>query len=136
MIFLDYDGTLTPKKRLPQEATPAQEVIELLKTLAKDEKNNIYIVSGRDRKFLEEFFVGLRVGLAAEHGNFVRKVPKPGDENKFVWEERTPNIDMRWKEDVMKIFENVTDFTPGSLVEEKEINVTWHYRNADPGIVI
>jgi trehalose-6-phosphatase len=40
---------------------------------------------------------------------------------------------MRWKEDVMKIFENVTDFTPGSLVEEKEINVTWHYRNADPG---
>jgi trehalose-phosphatase len=77
MFFLDYDGTLTPKKRLPQEATPAKEVLELLKTISNDVKNNIYIVSGRDRKFLEEYFVGLRVGFAAEHGNFVRKVPKP-----------------------------------------------------------
>jgi trehalose 6-phosphate synthase/phosphatase len=30
------------------------------------------------------------------------------------------------------LLQHYTDRTPGSFIEEKEINLTWHYRNADP----
>lgn len=42
------------------------------------------------------------------------------------------DVDMSWKDDVRQIFDYYTERTPGSLVEDKEYSLTWHYRNADP----
>lgn len=39
---------------------------------------------------------------------------------------------MSWKDDVKEVFEYYTERTPGSLIEEKECALTWHYRKADP----
>jgi trehalose 6-phosphate synthase/phosphatase len=48
------------------------------------------------------------------------------------WEDAVATLDLSWKSDIKSIFDDYTDRTPGSFVEVKEVNLTWHYRNADP----
>ena len=36
-----------------------------------------------------------------------------------------------WKEEIRSILEVHMDRTPGSLIEEKEFSLVWHYRKAD-----
>ncbi|KAI9592158.1 glycosyltransferase family 20-domain-containing protein [Syncephalis fuscata] len=40
--------------------------------------------------------------------------------------------DKSWRDTIGPLFRHYTERTPGSFIEEKEINITWHYRNADP----
>jgi trehalose 6-phosphate synthase/phosphatase len=47
LILLDYDGTLVPIVRQPKEAFPDRSLCNLLKSLTADERNEIYIISGR-----------------------------------------------------------------------------------------
>lgn len=42
------------------------------------------------------------------------------------------DIDMSWRETIRPLFQHYTERTPGSFIEEKDMNLTWHYRNADP----
>ena len=41
-------------------------------------------------------------------------------------------VDTSWRETIRPLFQHYTERTPGSFIEEKEINLTWHYRNTDP----
>lgn len=63
---------------MPHLAVPSSDTLNLLSALSSDPKNSIYIVSGRDRKFLEEWFVNIPIGLSGEHGSFIRPVPVRG----------------------------------------------------------
>ncbi|KAJ3174032.1 Trehalose-6-P synthase/phosphatase complex synthase subunit [Irineochytrium annulatum] len=36
-----------------------------------------------------------------------------------------------WRETIRPLFQHYTERTPGSFIEEKEINITWNYTNAD-----
>jgi trehalose-phosphatase len=38
---------------------------------------------------------------------------------------------MSWRKKVMEIFQYYTDRTPGSYIEEKEIDVAWHFEHTD-----
>jgi hypothetical protein len=78
IIFIDYDGTLTPIVKMPHLARPSEEILKILKALGSDKKNIVYVVSGRDRKFLEEYLSEIPIGLSGEHGSFLRPCPKPG----------------------------------------------------------
>jgi trehalose 6-phosphate synthase/phosphatase len=70
-IFLDYDGTLVPQSSINK--APSAEVVSILNTLCNDPKNNVFIVSGRGRDSLDEWFSPCeKLGIAAEHGYFVR----------------------------------------------------------------
>lgn len=48
------------------------------------------------------------------------------------WYALVDQVDSTWRSTIMPLFQHYTERTPGSLIEEKEINLTWHYRNADP----
>ena len=48
------------------------------------------------------------------------------------WVGLADDVDLAWRDTIMPFFRYYTERTPGSFIEEKEINVTWHYRNADP----
>ncbi|KAJ3130702.1 Trehalose-6-P synthase/phosphatase complex synthase subunit [Physocladia obscura] len=51
----------------------------------------------------------------------------------LVDQEQGDGFDARgWSEEIRPLFQYYTERTPGSFVEEKEVNLTWHYRNADP----
>jgi len=127
LFMFDYDGTLTPIVKDPQSAIPSDRVIRTLKTLASDPANAVWIISGRDQAFLEEWMGHIsELGLSAEHGSFMRK---PGDE---TWENVASEMDMSWQSEVMEVFQHFTEKTLGSFVERKKIALTWHYRRADP----
>lgn len=128
LFLFDYDGTLTPIVRDPAAAIPSARLITILSKLAADPKNQIWIISGRDQKFLQRW-LGSRLphlGLSAEHGCFVRDV------NSEEWVNLTEKFDMSWQAKVGKVMEEITDRTPGSNIERKKVALTWHYRRADP----
>ena len=127
LFMFDYDGTLTPIVKDPQAAIPSDRVIRTLKTLASDPNNAVWIISGRDQAFLDEWMGHIsELGLSAEHGSFMRH-PKSQD-----WENLTETTDMSWRKEVIEVFQYYTDKTTGSFVETKKIALTWHYRRADP----
>ncbi|CAO3597887.1 unnamed protein product [Absidia cylindrospora] len=147
LVLLDYDGTLTTTHKLPEFAKPSPKVLDQLKTLASQPDTYVYILSGRGRQHLDSWFESTGIGLSSEHGCFYKhpatirdkinpaasasdgKLVKAEDDHWYCLVEQ---IDPSWKETILPLFEHYTERTPGSFIEEKEINLTWHYRNADP----
>ncbi|KAF2102215.1 trehalose-phosphatase [Rhizodiscina lignyota] len=127
LFMFDYDGTLTPIVKDPQAAIPSDRVIRTLKTLAADPSNAVWIISGRDQAFLDEWMGHINsLGLSAEHGCFIRP---PGATE---WENLAEKSDMSWQTDVLNTFQYYTERTQGSFIERKKVALTWHYRRADP----
>ncbi|KAI8581243.1 hypothetical protein K450DRAFT_233828 [Umbelopsis ramanniana AG] len=127
IMFFDYDGTLTPIVSVPSAALPPKDMSEYLQILCDDPKNEIWVISGRDQEFLEKWLGGIRnLGFSAEHGCFMKQ---PNSDN---WINMLEDVDMSWKNDVLKIFDYYTERTQGSFVEHKKSSITWHYRLADP----
>ncbi|KAA1107881.1 threalose-6-phosphate phosphatase [Puccinia graminis f. sp. tritici] len=127
LLLFDYDGTLTPIVKNPKDAIPPPGLIDALERLCADERNIVYIISGRDGSFLQKHLGSIAgLGMSAEHGCFLRE---PGAKE---WIDLTENIDMSWMDDVEEIFKYYEARTLGAFVEKKISSVTWHYRNADP----
>lgn len=124
LIFLDYDGTLVPFVKNPDDAVPSPQVLEVLSELGSNPQNQVVIISGRDRDFLERHLGHLNVGLAAGHGAWIRLA---GQE----WRSQIPERPS-WIEVVRPILEKFSFRTPGSFVEYKEFSLAWHYRQVEP----
>jgi trehalose 6-phosphate synthase/phosphatase len=124
LIFLDYDGTLVPFAATPQSAKPDAELKTLLNALSRDPRNEVVVISGRNKEDLAEFFENLALGLVAEHGAWVR-------DSQGRWT-TTGEFNTDWKVIVKPILERYKDRTPGAWVEEKNYSLVWHYRRATP----
>jgi trehalose 6-phosphate synthase/phosphatase len=108
LFMFDYDGTLTPIVKDPAAAIPTERVIRTLKLLASDPRNAVWVISGRDQVFLNEYLGHIPgLGFSAEHGSFMRQ---PGSD---VWENLAEVFDMGWQKEVMETFEKYTVLTPG-----------------------
>jgi trehalose 6-phosphate synthase/phosphatase len=127
LLVLDYDGTLVPFAKWPQQAVPPQALLDLLTTLASDPKNRVALVSGRSAENLDRWFGTIpQLCLVAEHG---AELKRPSIS---TWESLRPHTRTDWKPTVMPILEHFVDRTPGSFVEEKKTALVWHYRMAEP----
>ena len=124
LIFLDYDGTLVPFAQTPEAAKPDESLLQLLENLTVDPRNDLIIISGRDRETLETWLGRLDVGMSAEHGVWVR-------EKSEDWHMLEP-IEDEWKKEIRPLLELFVDRTPGTLIEEKSFSLVWHFRRADP----
>jgi trehalose 6-phosphate synthase/phosphatase len=113
-----------PFASTPETAKPDLKLQNLLISLAEDAKNQVVIISGRNKESLEEFFVDTDIGLVAEHGAWIRD-----DCGKWM---TTGNYNTDWKRTIRPILECFKRRTPGALVEEKDFSLVWHYRRADP----
>eukprot|EP01117_Protostelium_nocturnum_P008411 TRINITY_DN3004_c0_g1_i1.p1 TRINITY_DN3004_c0_g1~~TRINITY_DN3004_c0_g1_i1.p1 ORF type:complete len:755 (-),score=217.90 TRINITY_DN3004_c0_g1_i1:117-2381(-) len=129
LLLLDYDGTLSPLASLPEHAVPTPKLLNLLNDLSRGTETYVYVISGRDRRSLGEWLGTLPIGLSCEHGLFFRTCVK---DEISEWQDILEEMDLSWKSDIKAIFDDFKDRTPGAFVEVKEVNVTWHYRNADP----
>ncbi|DBA83832.1 hypothetical protein WJX77_001850 [Trebouxia sp. C0004] len=68
-----------------------------------------------------------RLGLAAEHGYFLRYQASQ------EWENQSGgHADLGWKDMVIPILEVYTESTDGSYLDVKESALVWHYKDADP----
>ena len=121
LLLLDYDGTLVPFFGKPEEARPGDDLFQLLKLLVVDSKNEVVILSGRDKDTLDQWFQHLGLGLVAEHGVWLKE---------RQWEMIEP-LRNEWKQVIRPIFETYMEQTAGSFIEEKEFSLVWHYRRSD-----
>ncbi|KAH7444340.1 hypothetical protein KP509_02G074400 [Ceratopteris richardii] len=125
LILLDYDGTMVPCNSI--DKTPTLEVISLLNALCADSSNLVFIVSGRSRDVLHDWFAPCkRLGLSAEHGFFNRW------QQDQEWTSSMCISDFDWKEVVYPVLQCYTESTDGSSIEAKETALVWHYQDADP----
>ncbi|XP_027181247.1 alpha,alpha-trehalose-phosphate synthase [UDP-forming] 5 [Coffea eugenioides] len=124
-ILLDYDGTMTVQSSM--STSPKVENIEILNNLCRDPKNVVFIVSGKDRKTLTQWFSSCeRLGIAAEHGYFVRP------EQNAEWETCIAVPDFYWKQIAEPVMQLYTETTDGSFIDTKESALVWNYQYADP----
>jgi trehalose 6-phosphate synthase/phosphatase len=121
LLFFDYDGTLVPIRELPELAVPDVKIMDLTERIAA--LNEVVIISGRNRDFLDKWFSNLDLTLVAEHGAFIKK---PGKD----WESALGGNDA-WKAKILPTMNRFTNRCKGSFVEEKRVSLSWHYRNAD-----
>ncbi|MDO0825204.1 bifunctional alpha,alpha-trehalose-phosphate synthase (UDP-forming)/trehalose-phosphatase [Desulfosporosinus nitroreducens] len=122
LLLLDYDGTLVPFTNNPDQAKPDQELLDLLKDLAKA-GTEVVIISGRDRGILETWLGFLNITLVGEHGAWLKR---RGEQ----WSLSKPLVNS-WKRQLMPMLEMYTDRLPGSFIEEKEFSLAWHFRQAN-----
>ncbi|XP_072995917.1 probable alpha,alpha-trehalose-phosphate synthase [UDP-forming] 9 [Typha latifolia] len=123
-IFLDYDGTIMPEASINK--IPSTEIISILDSLCSDPKNTVFIVSGRGRTSLSEWFSSCeRLGIAAEHGYFIRW------SKASEWETSSVILDSEWKKIAEPVMTLYTETTDGSFIEAKESALVWHHQYAD-----
>jgi len=130
VMFLDYDGTLTPIVRSPENAIPSKRLLLLLDSLGHRKDLDIVMVSGRPTQFLEDHFGYFTIkhdnfSLVAEHGY---KIRRPGQN----WDVFHKSLVIDWKDKILPYLELYVRTTPGSFIEEKLCSIVWHYRQADP----
>jgi trehalose 6-phosphate synthase/phosphatase len=122
LFLLDYDGTLVDFTTRPERAGPDNKTIKLLSSLSSDPKNQVIIISGRDKSTLDKWLGNLNVTLIAEHGVWTKRK----NQN---WQCEEP-LRSDWKETIRPLLELYADRTPGAFVEEKDFSLVWHYRRA------
>lgn len=108
-------------------AIPSDKMLQVLTNLTQNPLNTVFIISGRDKEFLDLHFAQIHnLGLCAEHGCFI-KLPKS-----FEWIENVRKDNLNWWPVASSIFEHYTNRTPGSFVEVKQASLSWHYRQSNP----
>ncbi len=65
-VFLDYDGTLTPIRDRPEDAVISDSMREAVRRLA--ERVPVVVVSGRDRRVVQELMGLDNLIVAGSHG--------------------------------------------------------------------
>lgn len=125
-LFLDYDGTLAELKKRPADAAPDERIKVLFRRMECKDALDIYLISGRKREDMDQWFARYGINMISEHGYHY----KPCGARQ--WETFDPQADLSWMARIVDVFQIYTGNTPGSFIEEKTASVVWHYRNADP----
>ena len=128
-FILDYDGTLVDITNHPRFAFPKVELIEILKKIISNKKNDITILTGRTKKPMEIFLEEIKndIRICTEHGTLTK------DRNSNEWYSLYENeSDMKWKEILKPVLDHFSQRTPGSFVEDNTNSLVFHYRNVEP----
>jgi trehalose 6-phosphate synthase/phosphatase len=124
LLLLDYDGTLVPFANQPNEAKPNDTLLQVIKELCAEQQNQVVIISGRNRSFLEKWFGAFRINLIAEHGAMARSAT--GEWSSHL------SYNNEWKDAIGYIMEQYVKRCAHTFVEMKEFSIVWHFRNAVP----
>lgn len=124
--FLDYDGTLRSFERTPEAASPTDRIRQVINRLSSAPNIDLFLVSGRSRENLMEWFGEFSLTLIAEHGAVFREPQSK------QWGALVDAVDLSWKPAILDIVREFALSTPGSAVEEKSTSIVWHYRKCDP----
>jgi trehalose 6-phosphate phosphatase len=120
-VFLDYDGTLTPIVKRPEEALLAEDMRAALQRLASI--CLLAVISGRDRADVEQL-VGLDELIYAGSHGFDIAGPGAMELQYEGGKERMPELDKAEAQLRAQI-----EPIPGAQVERKRYAIAVHYRN-------
>ena len=124
LFLFGYEGALTPFGSVTQTVLLSpQQVTDVLADLMADERNIVYVMSGRTLSELELIFGRNHgIGLIAENGCFLREA---GTDEwiTFADQERTA----KWMEAVKSILQYYVERVEGSWIEERLCSLVFHY---------
>mmetsp|Transcript_12010 Transcript_12010/g.15569 ORF Transcript_12010/g.15569 Transcript_12010/m.15569 type:complete len:903 (+) Transcript_12010:384-3092(+) len=134
LILITLEDTISPSEKMPMVNLPSS-VKANLNSLAEDEKNIVYVMSSTTQQHLSTLLGNSKCGLAPEHGFFYRP---PGlnvsGKQKTEWltfDPDGPPDNKEWKLRVVPVLSYFTERTPGTVIENQDMSVAWHYQNAD-----
>ncbi|KAK4183123.1 glycosyltransferase [Podospora australis] len=128
LFILDFEGTLVSWGPVNQiiPVSP-QKTLDVLNDLLLDERNTIYVMSGRRPEELDRLFRRVpNLGLIAENGCFLK------DCGSTTWTEMADADQIRsWKESVGGILRYYLERTPGAEIEDRRCSLIFHYKSAE-----
>src|SRR5437868_13530108 len=119
-VFLDYDGTLTPIRDRPEDAGISDSMREAVRRLA--ERVPVVVVSGRDRRVVQELMGLDNLIVAGSHGF---DIWSPAGES--IQREEGASFEGLLRGVEAKLRAELADI-PGALVEPKKSSVAAHFR--------
>jgi trehalose 6-phosphate synthase/phosphatase len=128
LFMLDYEGTLVSWGPLNQiiPVSP-QRTLDILSDLVLDERNVVYVMSGRRPEELDRVFRRVpNLGLIAENGCFI----KGFKDDKWTEMADTAQI-QKWKDSVKPLLTYFLERIHGSAVEERHCGLLFHYKDAE-----
>ncbi|KIJ47269.1 glycosyltransferase family 20 protein [Sphaerobolus stellatus SS14] len=130
LILLDLEDTLWVREHPQHSFEPPEETVEILRKLAQDRKNQVWVLSGLPRMALDKMSSLVpEVGLVAENGCFIKPRPVRGKQQE--WVNMVANYNMTWKTPCLEILGYFTERTPGSFVVPREASIVWHFTSND-----
>jgi trehalose 6-phosphate synthase/phosphatase len=121
LILLDYDGTLVPSELSSDRTKADLKLTSVLHSLTSDQKNNVVLISGRDKEHLDSQWPNPPMTIVAEHGGFYK--------NKHESWRQMFSFSPDWIPKTVSALTALTLRYEGSFVEEKTYSIVWNYRS-------
>ena len=125
-LFLDYDGTLVPIARTPDEAQPDAALLELLTQLAHSEFIHVAIISGRSLASLQAMLPVPAISLVGAYGIEIQ-MPGATPITRVDPKRIRPKI-----AEIKSAWQKLIAERSGYFLEDKGLSVALHARFADP----
>ncbi|QIX00032.1 hypothetical protein AMS68_005549 [Peltaster fructicola] len=130
VFILDYEGTLAPHRTQTGITLGSpQRVIDALGDLIQDQRNLVYVMSGRMPDELDNHFKTVpKLGLIAENGCFMREAGVETSE----WTSY-PDMDTMegWKNDVKGILRYYIERMEGTYLEERHCSLLLRFEKCE-----
>ncbi|KAG7091994.1 hypothetical protein E1B28_008381 [Marasmius oreades] len=125
--YASFDSSSSAGEREKEKEKVENAAVEVLRTLVKDSRNEVWLLSGYPRKELEKVSqeVGGRLGIVAENGCFIKTRNTKGQEGE--WISMVASLNLTWKNICSEMLNYFTERTPGAYVEEREASVVWRF---------
>lgn len=127
LLLIDFERTLWLRDPRNRTFDPPKEALDILKLLATDERNNVWLLSGLPvRGALEHIAREIpNIGLCAENGCFLKPRTISGDDQ--PWINTVANFNLSWKAPCLEMLQYFSERTPGSFAEEREASIVWRF---------
>jgi trehalose-phosphatase len=121
-LFLDYDGTLTPIRRVPSAAVLSPEATDILRRIARLRGTSVTLVTGRALTDIQKLIPIEAICIAANHGFHLLQ-----DGSEWIHPDAIRFI--RDLNHLQTLLRNSMEEFPRAAVENKQFTLSVHYRN-------
>ena len=140
-FFLDYEETLQSfiekdsdnkhiddEKYIMEKHAPSEKLLNILRNLSDNPKNYVYIITGKPKKFLTEWFKDVEnLGFGSEYGYYYKEAQNPKGEV-----QTSINLpDWSWKQNAYAIIKQFESKTEGSRTKVRDSSISWNFGNSD-----
>ena len=139
-FFLDYEETLQSfvekdsdnanidnEEYIMEKHAPSEKLLNILRNLSDNPKNYVYIITGKQKKFLMNWFKDVKnLGFGSEYGCYWRDAHEPEQEVKTML-----TVNKQYFNTAFSIIKQFEMKTEGSRTEVKESSICWNFGNSD-----
>lgn len=125
ILFLDYDGTLTPIMPRPEEAIPSRDLLALLRRIERTRGLTLAIVTGRTIRTIRRLIPLRRAWYIGTHGV---EISRGAGRIRKIVDTRQARLAVRR---ALRELKPVLDSS--FTLEDKGFSLSLHYRLAPPG---